>query len=142
MAQAKSGDTVKVNYTGKLTDGSEFDSSKDREPLQFTIGEGQLILGFEEAIVGMNIGDSKTVNVPVEKAYGPHREEWVMDIDRNEFPKDLEPEVGQRLQLRQDDGEIVVVQVSAVTEETVTLDANHPLAGEDLIFEIELLEIA
>ncbi len=142
MAQAKNGDTVKVHYTGKLDDGTVFDTSADREPLQFTIGEGQIIPDFEQAIVGMNPGESKTVQIPSDRAYGPHREEMVMVVDRNEFPKDLEPRVDQRLQVRQSDGQTFAVTVTAVSESKVTLDGNHPLAGKDLTFDIQLTEIA
>jgi peptidylprolyl isomerase len=141
MAQAKTGDTVKVHYTGKLDDGSVFDTSAEREPLQFTIGEGQIIPDFEQAIVGMNPGESKTVQIPSEKAYGPRHEEMVMEVDRNEFPADLEPKVDQRLQVRQQDGQTFAVTVTAVSESKVTLDGNHPLAGKDLTFDIQLTEI-
>jgi peptidylprolyl isomerase len=142
MAQAKKGDTVKVHYTGKLDDGSVFDTSADREPLQFTIGEGQIIPDFEQAVVGMNPGDSKTVQIPSDRAYGPHREEMVMEVDRNEFPADLEPKIDQRLQVSQQDGQTFAVTVTAVSETKVTLDGNHPLAGKDLTFDIQLSEIA
>jgi peptidylprolyl isomerase len=141
MAQAKHGDTVKVQYTGKLEDGTVFDTSIDRDPLQFTVGEGQLIPGFEQAVAGMNPGESKTTKVPADKAYGPHRKEMAHAVDRNQFPAHLKPEVGQRLQLRQADGRTMVVTVTDVSESSVTLDANHPLAGEDLTFDIRLIEI-
>jgi len=141
MAQAKTGDTVKVHYTGKLDDGTVFDTSADREPLQFTIGQGQLIPDFEQAVVGMNPGESKTVQIPSENAYGPHRQEMVMEVGRNEFPADLEPKVDQRLQVRQQDGQTFPVTVTAVSESSVTLDANHPLAGKDLTFDVQLTEI-
>jgi peptidylprolyl isomerase len=141
MAQAKSGDTVKVHYTGKLDDGTVFDTSAEREPLQFTIGQGQLIPDFEQAVVGMNPGESKTVQIPSENAYGPHRAEMVMEVDRSEFPEDLEPKVDQRLQVSQSDGRTFPVTVTDVSESKVTLDANHPLAGKDLTFEVELSEI-
>jgi peptidylprolyl isomerase len=141
MAQAKTGDTVKVHYTGKLDDGTVFDTSADREPLQFTIGEGQIIPDFEQAIVGMNPGESKTVQIPSERAYGPHHEEMIMVVDRKEFPEDLEPRVDQRLQVRQPDGQEFAVTVTDVSESKVTLDGNHPLAGKDLTFDVELSEI-
>ncbi|MCW3129649.1 MAG: peptidylprolyl isomerase [Methanophagales archaeon] len=141
MAQAKPGDTVKVHYTGKLEDGTVFDTSADRDPLQFTIGEGQIIPGFEQAVVGMNPGESKTIKVLTNDAYGPHREDMVLVVDRNQLPVDLIPEVGQQLQSRQPDGQIIVVTVIAVSESTVTVDANHPLAGKDLTFDIQLVEI-
>jgi len=141
MVQAKPGDTVKVHYTGKLEDGTVFDTSADRAPLQFTIGEGQIIPGFEQAVVGMNPGESKTIKVLTNDAYGPHREDMVLVVDRNQLPVDLIPEVGQQLQSRQPDGQIIVVTVIAVSESTVTVDANHPLAGKDLTFDIQLVEI-
>jgi peptidylprolyl isomerase len=141
MAQAKPGDTVKVHYTGKLEDGTVFDTSTDSDPLQFTIGDGQIIPGFEQAVVGMNSGESKTIKVPVDEAYGPHREEMVLVVDRNQLPADLIPEVGQQLQNRQPDGQTIVVTVTDVSESSVTVDANHPLAGKDLTFDIQLVEI-
>ncbi len=140
-AQAQTGDTVRVDYTGKLEDGTEFDSSAGREPLQFTIGQGSMIPGFEQAIIGMAPGESKTVKIPVDEAYGPYRDELVLAVDRDELPADLEPEVGQRLQMPQADGRVIVVTVIEVSESSVTLDANPPLAGKDLIFEIQLVEI-
>ena len=141
MAQAKTGDTVKVHYTGKLDDGTVFDTSADREPLQFTIGEGQIIPDFEQAIVGMNLGESKTIQIPSENAYGPHQKEMVMVVDRKEFPDDLKPEVDQRLQVRQPDGQSFAVTVTDVSESKVTLDGNHLLAGKDLTFDIQLAGI-
>jgi peptidylprolyl isomerase len=142
MAQAKNGDTVKVHYTGKLDDGTVFDTSADREPLQFTIGEGQLIPDFEQAIVGMSPGETKNIQIPSDRAYGPHHEEMVMVVNRSEFPNDLKPEVDQRLQVRQPDGQSFAVTVTDVSESKVTLDGNHPLAGKDLTFDIQLAEIA
>jgi len=141
MTQAKLGDTVRVHYTGRLEDGTVFDTSIDRDPLQFTIGEGWLIPGFEEAVVGMNPGESKTTTIPADKAYGPYYEEMVVEVSRSQFPEDLEPEVGQQLQILQADGRAIVVRVTEVSESSVTLDANHPLAGKDLIFDIQLMEI-
>ena len=141
MAQAKHGDTVKVHYTGKLEDGTVFDTSINRDPLQFTIGEGQIIPGFEQAVVGMNPGESKTTKVPADKAYGSHHKEEVLVVDRNQFPVDLKPEIGQKLQIRRTDGQTIVVTVTDVSESSVTLDANHPLAGKDLTFDIQLVEL-
>lgn len=140
-ASAKDGDTVRVHYTGELDDGTEFDTSTGGDPLEFTIGSGQLIPGFDQAVVGMSPGESKTVIIPAEEAYGPHRDELVQVVDRSELPADLEPEVGQQLQRRQEDGRIAVFTVIDVSESTVTLDANHRLAGQDLTFHIELVEI-
>lgn len=142
MAEVKQGDTVKVHYTGKLEDGLVFDSSVDREPLEFTIGEGQIIPGFEEAVVGLGPGDSTTTTVPPEKGYGPYRDDLVLSVERARLPEDMDPQVGQRLQSQQDDGETIVFTVTEIGEESITLDANHPLAGKDLVFEIELVGIA
>jgi peptidylprolyl isomerase len=141
MRQAKLGDTVRVHYRGKLHDGSVFDASFDREPLQFTIGEGKVIPGFEEAVVGMNPGDSKTTELPAEKAFGPHREDMVVVVDKSEFPAPAEPRVGQSVPIPRPDGPPVDVIVTEVTESEVTVDANHPLAGEDLTLDIELIDI-
>lgn len=141
MAQAQQGDKVKVHYTGKFDDGTVFDSSEGREPLEFTIGEGQVIPGFETAVVGMNPGDKRTETIPAEQAYGPRMNEMVIQIDRQQVPPDLNPEVGQELHIRNAAGEAIPVVVADVSESTVTLDANHPLAGHDLIFDIELVEI-
>jgi peptidylprolyl isomerase len=141
MSQAKHGDTVRVQYRGKLQDGSVFDAS-DREPLQFTIGGGQLIPGFEEAVVGMNPGDSKTAEVPAEKAFGPYQEDMVVVIPKKRFAHfDQEPGVGERVPIPRPDGPPIDVTVTEVTESDVTLDANHPLAGENLTFDIELIDI-
>lgn len=139
--QAKHSNTVKVHYTGKLEDGTVFDSSFNREPLEFTIGQEQVIPGFEEAVVGMNPGESKTVEIPADQAYGPYRQDMVIAVGRDQFPPDLEPEVGQRLQVRQADGQVTVVTVIEAAEEQVLLDANHPLAGQSLTFEIELVDV-
>ncbi|MDJ0601236.1 MAG: peptidylprolyl isomerase [Crocosphaera sp.] len=141
MVQAKLGDTVKVNYTGKLQDGTVFDSSVNRDPLQFSLGEGQVIAGFEEAVVGMSPGDSKSVIIPSEQAYGPYQEELVIVVDETQMPSDLSVEVGQQLQMRHSSGQAVPVMVTNISDDKVTLDANHPLAGKDLTFDIELVTI-
>jgi len=141
MAQAKIGDTVRVHYTGKLEDGTTFDTSNNRDPLQFTIGKCEVVPGFEEAVVGMKPGESKTAKVPADKAYGPHRKEMVVVVNRNRFPADMEPKVDQQLQIRQEDGERIIVMVTEVSESSVTLDANHPLAGKDMTFDIQLVEV-
>lgn len=130
-----------MHYTGKLEDGTVFDTSLGGEPLEFTIGEGEIIPGFEEAVIGMQPGESKTVTVPSERAFGPHRDELVVEVGRDQFPPHLYPEVGQEYQMRQPDGHMIPVRVVEVSEETVTLDANHPLAGKDLTFEVQLLEV-
>ena len=141
VAQVKHGDTVKIHYTVKLEDGTIFDTSAKRDPLQFIIGAGQVVSGFEQAIVGMNPSESKTVKVPADKAYGPHREEMVLVVDRNKIPKNLKLELGQELQIPQEDGQKTIVAVTNISESSVTLDANHPLAGKDLTFDIQLIEI-
>ena len=141
MAAAKDGDKVKVHYTGKLDDGTVFDSSDGRDPLEFTIGEGQIIPGFETGVQGMEPGEAKTVKIPADQAYGPHREEGVLVVNRTELPPDMNPEVGEELEVRYQEGQATVVRVTDAAEETVTLDANHPLAGKDLTFDIELVEI-
>jgi len=141
MIQAKQGDTVKVHYTGKLDDGTVFDTSRNRNPLQFTIGKGQVIVGFEQAIDGMTTGESKTVTIPMENAYGPHRKEMIITMERSKLPADLNPKVGQRLELTQMDDRNILVTVTAVTDSILTLDANHPLSGKNLVFDIELVGI-
>jgi peptidylprolyl isomerase len=142
MTQAKIGDTVTVHYTGKLSDGTVFDSSSGGDPLEFTLGEGELIAGFENAVVGMNPGETKTAEIPVDQAYGLYNPDMVIEVDREQMPAELEPEVGQQLQLQQPTGEMIPVVITKVEESVVTLDANHPLAGEDLVFDIQLVAIA
>jgi len=142
MTSAKPGDTVRVHYTGKLPDGTIFDSSTQREPLEFSIGAGQVIPGFENAIVGMNPGDSKTQEIPSSEAYGPYRDEMVAAVNRQQIPEDLPISVGQQLQLQNSSGQVIPVFVTAVEDETVTLDGNHPLAGKDLVFDIQLLDLS
>lgn len=141
MAQAKHGDTVRINYTGRLTDGTVFDTSRNRHPLQFTLGKGQVIAGFEQAVAGMSPGETKTATIPVELAYGPRRGDLVVTVDRSRMPADVDPRVGQRLELTQADDRNILVTVTGVTETTLTLDSNHPLAGKELTFDIELLAI-
>ena len=141
MTQAKKGDTVKVHYTGTLKDGSEFDSSRDRDPLEFIIGEQQVIEGFEQAVVGMSPGDSVEVTIVSEQAYGPRVDDMIATVSIDQFPSDFTPVIGQQLQLRKEDGTALIVLITDINDATVTLDANHPLAGEDLTFSIELVEI-
>ena len=141
MTQAKFGDVVKVHYEGKLEDGTVFDTSTHRPPLQFTIGKQEVIPGFEQAVVGMEAGESKIAKIAAEKAFGPYREGLFVEVDRKKIPEDVEPKVGEQLQTRQADGQAAVVTVADVTDSSVTLDFNHPLAGKDLIFDIRLLEI-
>jgi peptidylprolyl isomerase len=141
MSAAATGDTVRVHYTGTLDDGSEFDSSSGGAPLEFQLGEGNVIPGFEGAVLGMAVGDSKTVNIEAANAYGPHHPEGVQEIERSAIPEEVAVEIGGKLQAMSSDNEPMVLTVVAIGEGTVTLDANHPLAGKDLSFEIELVEI-
>lgn len=141
MAQVSYGDTVKVHYTGKLEDGTVFDTSRNRDPLQFTLGSGQILPGFEQTLIGMTPGETKTAKIPADQAYGPYREDMVQQVDRKNFPEHLEPQIGQQLEARRGDGQPLIVTVTEVSETSVTVDANHPLAGKDLIFDIQLLEI-
>ena len=138
--QVKNGDTVQVNYTGKLSDGTVFDSSSGHTPLEFTLGSGKLIPGFEKAVLGMKVGEKKTITIPANEAYGPYRKELTLEIPRTDL-KDITPKIGMQLQSTQKDGSLIVATITKITETTVTLDANHHLAGKDLTFEIELLKI-
>ncbi len=139
--QAKKGDKVKVHYHGRLTDGTTFDSSEGREPLEFEVGSGMVIKGFDEGVSGMSVGDKKTVAIPSHEAYGPRQEEMVMEFPRSNFPPDIEPEVGMALQMHGENGQELPVVIVEVTPDTVMLDANHPLAGQELVFDIELVDI-
>ena len=141
MVQAQLGDTVQVHYSGRFNDGTIFDSSQQREPLEFTLGQGQLIPGFERAVLGMTPGESKSETITPDDGYGPHRSDLCITVDRQEFPPEIQPHVGQQLQMTQNDGRVVPVVVTEVTVSEVTLDANHPLAGRDLIFDITLVAI-
>lgn len=140
-AQAKNGDTVQVNYTGKLADGTVFDTSVGREPLEFKLGAGQMIPGFEKAVLGMKVGEKKTVTIPANEAYGPHRDDMVVEVGRDRLGPGVIPKVGQQLQGTRPDGSVSTFTVVAVSDNTITIDANHPLAGKDLTFEIELVKI-
>lgn len=142
MAEAKVGDTVKVHYTGKLEDGTVFDTSEDRDPIEFTIGGGNIIPGFENAVVGMSPGQSKTETIPCADAYGPRHDEMIQTVERALIPANIDVKEGQRLQVSQPDGQAMVVMVTEVKDDSVTLDGNHMLAGKDLVFDIELIEIA
>jgi peptidylprolyl isomerase len=142
MSKVKKGDTVNVNYHGKLADGTTFDSSEGRAPLQFKVGEGQVIKGFDDALLNMEEGDKKTVNIPVEEAYGAPVKENFIEFPKTDFPSDLKPEVGLQLNLSDNQGNQFPVVVSEIKDESVVLDANHPLAGKDLVFDIELVSIA
>ena len=141
MAEARSGDKVKVHYTGKLADGTVFDSSDGRDPLEFTVGDGSVIPDFDAAVEGLSAGQSITREIGAESAYGKYIDELVMEIDRKQLPQKIPYEVGRQLQIPQEDGRAAVVTIKSVTDNAVTLDANHPLAGKDLTFQIELVEI-
>ncbi len=140
--QAKAGDTVQVQYTGKLADGTVFDSSVGKDPLQFTLGSGQVIPGFDKAVTGMRVGENKTVTIPAADAYGERRDNLVGEVPMTRLPSGMTPQVGMQLQSTQKDGSTMVVTITKVTDNTsVTIDANHPLAGKDLTFELELVKI-
>ncbi|MDG1431766.1 MAG: peptidylprolyl isomerase [Paracoccaceae bacterium] len=141
MTQAKSGDTVRIHYTGTLDDGSTFDSSEGRDPLEFTLGSGQVIPGFDVGVTGMKIGDKKTINIPCVEAYGELDPNARQDIPRDSIPADIPLDIGTQLQMQAPDGQAMMVTVAEVTDENVTLDANHPLAGKDLTFALELVSI-
>jgi len=142
MSQAKSGDTVKIHYTGTLDDGTQFDSSAGREPLEFSLGSGQVIAGFDNAVDGMAVGDSKTVTIPPDEAYGDRHEKLLQEVPRTSLPDDMKPEVGMALQSQSPEGQVMNLVIADVSEESITVDANHPLAGQALTFAIELVEIA
>ncbi len=141
MAQAKKGDTVRVHYTGKLEDGTVFDTSLNRHPLQFTIGNGQVIAGFEQAVAGMNTGESKTAVIPVELGYGQRRDDMIVTINRDQLPPDFNACIGQRLEVTQTDNSVFLGTITGVTESNITLDVNHPLTGKALTFDLELIGI-
>ncbi len=141
MQQVKSGDTVKVHYHGKLTDGTTFDSSEGREPLEFEVGSGSVIPGFDTGVTGMQVGEKKTVNIPVDEAYGPKQEDLYMEFPIDRFPEDMKPEVGMQLNMSNGSEQNFPVVIAEVHDDTVILDANHPLAGEDLTFDLALVEI-
>jgi peptidylprolyl isomerase len=141
MQAANDGQTVRVHYTGTLSDGRTFDSSRERDPLEFTLGGGQVIGGFEEAVAGMAPGETRTVTIAAEAAYGPHRPELVQELPRSDIPPEVDLTPGNRLAAKDQAGNELVLTVVDVDAETAKLDANHPLAGEDLTFEIELVEL-
>ena len=141
MREVKQGDKIKVHYHGKLDDGTTFDSSEGREPLEFEVGSGMVIPGFDNGVLGMAEGQKKTINIPVEEAYGPVQEDMFMEFPINRFPEDMKPEVGMSLNMSNGSGQAIPVIIAEVLDEVVVLDANHPLAGEDLTFDLELVEI-
>lgn len=142
MQQVKNGDKVKVHYHGKLTNGETFDSSEGRAPLEFEVGSGMVIKGFDDGVTGMAVGEKKTINIPVDEAYGPRNPEMLIEMPKDRFPKDMEIELGMPLSMSDGNGQDFQVVVMEVKEDAVMLDANHPLAGEDLVFDLELVEIA
>lgn len=141
MSKAKKGDQVKVHYTGKLTSGEQFDSSTGRAPLGFTVGAGQMIKGFDEAIPGMSVGDKKTINISPEDAYGHKNESAIIEFPKANIPSDMKLEHGMKLQLQNAEGHPVQVVVTEIKDDVIILDANHELAGKELVFDIELMEI-
>lgn len=141
MSKVKENDTVKVHYTGKLENGDVFDSSVDREPIEFTIGKGEMIPGFEKGVMEMEVNEKKTLNIPSAEAYGEHSKEMMQEVPKSQLPEELKPEVGQRLVSQTPDGREFQVTVADVKDEAIVVDANHPLAGKDLVFDIQLIEI-
>ena len=141
MAQVKEGDTIRVHYTGKFEDGKVFDSSEDGTPIQFTVGQGDLIKGFEKAVLGMSAGESKTVNIPAEEGYGIHKDEMVFEFDKSRASQDFDPQIGQQVQMYRADGMPITVTVTGKSDKSYTMDCNHPLAGKNLIFDIKVVEI-
>ena len=140
--QVKNGDTIQVHYKGTLSDGTLFDSSEGSEPLEFKVGEGRVIPGFEKGVIDMKVGDKKTINIPCLEAYGELNDEMKITLPRTEVPADMKPEIGMEMHLTDENGQVIPVLVIDLSEDTITLDANHPLAGEDLTFELELMNIA
>ncbi|MFA5074653.1 MAG: peptidylprolyl isomerase [Candidatus Babeliales bacterium] len=144
MSKVKMGDKIKVHYTGKLTDGTIFDSSKNNAPLEFIVGEGKIIKGFEQGVIGMEPGDTKSIIIFAQEAYGNYKQEMVIEVERKQIPVDIALEVGHQLEIQSRDGAQnlpIIVTITKLSDNTVTLDANHPLAGKDLVFDIELVEI-
>jgi peptidylprolyl isomerase len=141
MKQAAEGDTVRIHYSGTLSDGTQFDSSAGGDPLEFALGSGAVIAGFERAVQGMEVGESKSVTIPPEEAYGPRHEQLVQDVPKSALPDDIAPAVGMQLQGKSADGQVMNLTVTGVADDAITVDANHPLAGEALTFDIELVDI-
>ncbi len=142
MVQVKSGDKIKVHYHGKLTSGETFDSSTGREPLEFEVGSGMVIKGFDDGVTGMTVGEKKTVNIPFDEAYGQRNPDMIIEIPKDRFPEDMEIELGISLGMSDENGQQFQVTIVEIKDDVVMLDANHPLAGQDLIFDLELVEIA
>ena len=141
MTKVKEGDTVRINYTGKLEDGTVFDTSIGRNPLEFTVGKGKIMPEFEDALIGLSPGESNTAEIPSNRAFGPYLKELVVVVDKEHLPDEIDPKIGQVLEIKRENEESFIVTIKDISDSDVTLDANHPLAGKDLLFEIELLEI-
>jgi len=141
MQQVKNGDKIKVHYHGKLTSGETFDKSEGRDPLAFEVGSGMVIKGFDDGVIGMAVGEKKTIQIPVDEAYGPKKPEMIVNMPKDRFPTDLQVEIGMPLLMSDQNGQQFQVVVSEILEDSITLDANHPLAGQELIFDLELVEI-
>jgi peptidylprolyl isomerase len=141
MKQAQAGDTVRIHYSGTLDDGTQFDTSEGSDPLEFAVGSGMVIAGFDKAVEGMAVGESKSVKIPPEEAYGPRHDQLVQEVPKSALPDDIAPAVGMQLQGKSADGQVMNLVVTDVKDEEITVDANHPLAGEELTFDIELVEI-
>jgi peptidylprolyl isomerase len=141
MSQAKAGDTVRVHYTGTLDDGTQFDSSAEHEPLEFALGSGQVISGFEKAVEGMMVGETKSVRIPAEQAYGSRHDELIRKVPKSALPDNIQPAVGMPLQAQGQDGQVIKLVVTAVAEESIIVDGNHPLSCQTLDFDIELVGI-
>ncbi len=141
MQQVKNGDKIKVHYHGKLTSGETFDKSEGREPLAFEVGSGMVIRDFDDGVIGMAVGEKKTIQIPVDEAYGPKNPEMIVNMPKDRFPADLQIEVGMPLLMSDQNGQQFQVVVSEILEDSITLDANHPLAGQELVFDLELVEI-
>jgi len=141
MSQVKENDTVKVHYTGKLADGQVFDTSEGKEPIEFTLGQGQLIPGFEKGLIDMKVNEKKTVTIPKDEAYGEPRQELIQEVQKDQLPEEIKPEVGMGLVSKTPDGREMNLVVAEVKDETIVVDGNHPLAGKDLVFDLEVVEI-
>ena len=141
MSQAKKDDKVKVHYTGKLEDGTVFDSSLEREPLEFVLGSGQMIPGFDKGVTGMEVDEEKTISIPSDEAYGPRDPQRIIEVDRAQLPEGMEPQIGQKLHMQHPSGQVLTVSILEIGDEKIKLDANHELAGEDLIFDLKLVSL-
>lgn len=141
MSKVKANDTVKVHYTGTLQDGSVFDSSRDKDPIEFTLGQGQIIPGFEQGVLDMSVNETKTINIPTKEAYGERNDQMIQEVPMSQLPPEIKPEVGMGLMSQTPDGQQMQLTVAEVKENSIVVDANHPLAGKDLTFEVELVEI-